>query len=64
MPPRHPAPLPAVSAGFVELRGLALDTGTVVEVSARDGARLTVRLAPGSALDLAGLVGAFRGARA
>lgn len=50
-------------AGFVELRGaqiLETASGPVVEVSAADDCRLTVRLAAGSAVDVAGLVEAFR----
>lgn len=51
--------------GFVELSGAQLlgsaGTGPVVEISDERGMRLTVRLAPGSELDLASLVEAFRG---
>jgi hypothetical protein len=50
-------------ARFVELRGAQiLDTsnGPVVEVCAADGCRLTVRLEAGIAVDVAGLVAAFR----
>ena len=51
-------------SGFVELSGAQLlgsaGTGPVVEVSDERGMRLTVRLAPGSELDLARLVEAFR----
>jgi hypothetical protein len=49
--------------GFVELRGADLLGGaTVVEVSDVDGARMTIRLGSGNALDGAvALVGAFRG---
>jgi len=57
-------------AGFVELSGAQLvagasaaDRGPVVEVAAPDGARLTVRLPAGSALDLGSLVVAFRSGR-
>jgi len=57
----------ATKAGFVELSGAQLlepASGPVVEVSAADGGRLTVRLATGSELDVAGLVEAFRRRRA
>lgn len=51
----------AKTDGFVELRGADLLGGTtVVEVSDADGARMTIRLGAGSALDAAALVGAFR----
>jgi len=48
--------------GFVELRGADLLGGaTVVEVADVDGARMTIRLGAGCALDTAAaLVGAFR----
>ena len=48
---------------FVELGGTPLLSpahAVVVEVSAADGSRLTVQLGPGSGLDVAGLVEAFR----
>lgn len=49
------------SGGFVELRGADLLGGTtVVEVSDADGARMTIRLGAGGALDATALVGAFR----
>jgi hypothetical protein len=49
------------SGGFVELRGADLLGGaTVVEVSDVDGARMTIRLGAGNALDATALVGAFR----
>jgi hypothetical protein len=54
------------SIEFVELRGAQIPetaSGPVVEVFAADGCRLTVRLAAGSAIDVAGLVEAFRGRR-
>ena len=57
----------AKAASFVELSGAHLlgpASGAVVEVSDADGGRLTVRLATGSELDLAGLVEAFRRRRA
>jgi hypothetical protein len=48
-------------AGFVELRGSdLLGAATVIEVSDVDGARMTIRLGAGSALDATALVGAFR----
>lgn len=52
----------AKSGGFVELRGADLLGGaTLVEVSDVEGARMTIRLGVGSALDAAAaLVGAFR----
>jgi hypothetical protein len=52
----------AKAGGFVELSGAQLleaTSGPVVEVVAADGGRLTVRLATGSGLDVAGLVEAF-----
>lgn len=55
------------TAGFIELSGAQLlepASGAVVEVCAADGGRLTVRLAPGGELDVAGLVEAFRRRRA
>lgn len=55
------------AAGFIELSGAQLlepASGAVVEVSAADGGRLTVRLATGGELDVAGLVEAFRRRRA
>lgn len=55
------------ATGFVELSGAQLlepASGPVVEVSAADGDRLTVRLATGSELEVAGLVEAFRRRRA
>jgi len=49
------------SDGFVELRGADLLGGaTVVEVSDTDGARMTIRIGAGSALDATALVSAFR----
>lgn len=55
----------ARTGGFVELSGAQLfaapdRAGAVVEVSGVDGARLTVRLAAGSELDVSRLVEAFR----
>ena len=48
------------SSGFVEVSGAQLLTsGSVVEVSDGHGLQLTVRLAPGSVLDVAQLVAAF-----
>jgi len=50
-------------AQFVEIKGgelLGSAAGSIVEVSDSGGARLTVRLAAGSEVDLAGLVRAFR----
>ena len=55
----------ADEGGFVELSAAQLLGGsssqTVLELSARDGTRLTLRLAPGSAVDVLGLVEGFRG---
>lgn len=51
----------AANGAFVELRGAdLLSAATVVEVSDIDGARLTIRLGGGAALDAAALVGVFR----
>jgi hypothetical protein len=51
----------ARSGGFVELRGADLiGAGTVVEVADVDGARMTIRIGAGSALDATALVVAFR----
>lgn len=64
--------VPQSMGGFIELSrtplvGASLQGeeawGVVVEVVAGDGARLTLRLPAGSALDVAGLVTAFRGSR-
>ena len=57
------------SGNFVELSGaqllgLPVAVGPVVELSDASGARLTVRLSAGSALDVARLVAAFRGRQA
>jgi hypothetical protein len=64
------APSAASISGFVELSGTQLigapapgATGAVVELTAGDGARLTVRLPAGSTLDVAALVVAFQGRR-
>jgi len=51
--------------GFIELSGAQLGvssaaSGAVVEVSAADGARLSIRLPSASALDVVALVRAFR----
>jgi len=48
------------SSSFIEMSGAQLlMAGSVVEVSDGHGRQLTVRLAPGSALDVAQLVAAF-----
>jgi hypothetical protein len=47
-----------------QLLGLPAAAGPVVEIFDTSGARLTVRLAAGSALDVAQLVAAFRGRQA
>jgi len=57
------------AGGFVELSGaqllgLPLAGGPVIELTDGSGARLSVRLAAGSTLDMAQLVEAFRGRRA
>jgi hypothetical protein len=58
---------PAVEAGFVEVNAAQLLGGspgqTVLELSERDGTRLTLRLAAGSEVDVLGLVEGFRGLR-
>jgi hypothetical protein len=47
--------------GFIEVRGANLiGAATVVEVTDADGARMTIRIGAGSALDATELVGAFR----
>jgi len=55
----------ADEGGFVELSAAQLLGGspsqTVLELSDRDGTRLTLRLAPGSEVDVLGLVQGFRG---
>jgi|SRR5579859_4317952 len=51
-------------ARFIELSGaevLSSASGSAVEISDSTGMRLTVRLSAGTAVDLVGLVGAFRG---
>ena len=55
--------------GFVELSAAQLigtppQVGTVVEVEERDGVRMTIRVAGGNPVDVAGLVAAFRSRRA
>lgn len=49
--------------GFVELGGFSTSgwSGTEIEIAGRDGSRLAIRVAQGAAVDLAGLVAAFRG---
>ena len=57
----------SASAGavrFVELSGAQVGSpmgGTVVELQSADGLRLTIRLSPGTAVDLAAVIGALRG---
>jgi hypothetical protein len=51
---------------FVEMRGADLlatsaETGPVVELSGADGTRMTIRMASGSQVDSAALVGVFLG---
>ncbi len=52
----------APSARFIEVSGAQLvpAAGPVIELANADGMRLTVRLAAGSALDIAEVVRAFR----
>ena len=61
----EPTRAPAVEAGFVEVNAAELLSGspaqTVLELSERDGTRLTLRLAAGSEVDVVGLVEGFRG---
>lgn len=61
----EPAPAPVDDVGFVEVSALQLlgtsATQTVLELSDREGTRLTLRLAPGSEVDVLGLVESFRG---
>lgn len=64
------ASAPRGIGGFVEMRGEQLlgaatsgGGGPVVELTAPDGTHLSIRLPAGSALDVAGLVGTFRGGR-
>ena len=63
----EPTRAPAVAAGFVEVNAAQLLSGspaqTVLELSERDGTRLTLRLAAGSEVDVVGLVEGFRGLR-
>jgi hypothetical protein len=63
----EPTRAPAAEAGFVEVNAAQLLSGspgqTVLELSERDGTRLTVRLAAGSEVDVLGLVEGFRGLR-
>jgi hypothetical protein len=63
---------PASTSGFVEIHRTHLlgaptegssQSGVLVEVEGGDGARLTLRLPGHIALDVAGLVAAFRGSR-
>jgi hypothetical protein len=54
-------------ADFIELNGTQLfgapAMGLVMEMSAQDGTRLTIRFSAGCQLDVATVVAAFRGAR-
>jgi hypothetical protein len=50
-----------VELSGAQLLGLPVSGGPVIELADGNGIRLTVRLAAGSALDLAQLVAAFRG---
>ena len=55
---------PASAVRFVELSGAQVGSpvgGTVVELQAADGLRLTIQLPPGTAVDLAAVIGALRG---
>jgi len=70
---QRPAAAPASASGFIELRSTPLlgmptvggsHDGALVEVTAGDGARLTLRLPANSLLDVARLIVAFRGSRA
>ena len=49
--------------GFVELGGFSTSgwSGTEIEIAGRDGSRLAIRISQGAAVDLAGVVTAFRG---
>ena len=49
--------------GFVELGGFSTPgwSGTEIEIAGRDGSRLAIRISQGTAVDLAGVVTAFRG---
>jgi hypothetical protein len=63
-PPRPTAVAPS-QVRFVELSGAqvtggASEGGAVIEVGTADGARLVIRLAPDTRLDVTALVGAFR----
>lgn len=62
-----PDPAPGVEGSFVEVNAAQLFGGslgqTVLELSDRDGTRLTLRLAAGSEVDVLGLVEGFRGLR-
>ena len=53
-----------VELSGAQLLGLPVAVGPVIELSDGNGVRLTVRFAPGSTLDIAQLVEAFRGRRA
>lgn len=61
----EPTPAPVADGGFVEVSAARLlgtsATQTVLELSDREGTRLTLRLAPGSEVDVLGLVERFRG---
>ncbi len=60
-----PSHEPSDEAGFVELNAAQLlgssATQTVLELSARDGTRLTLRFAPGSEVDVLGVIQGFVG---
>jgi hypothetical protein len=52
-----------VELSAAQLLGGGMPTGAVVELSADDGRRMTVRLDPGEGLDVVGLVATFLGRR-
>lgn len=57
-------PASAAAVRFVELSGAQVGSpvaGTVVELQSADGLRLTIRLSPGTSVDLAAVIGALRG---
>lgn len=52
----------ALGGGFVELEPMWAGSGpSLVEVMGQQGCRLTLRILPGSGIDVAGVVAAFLG---
>jgi hypothetical protein len=57
-------PASTAAVRFVELSGAQVASpaiGTVVELQSADGLQLTIRLSPGTSVDLTAVIGALRG---